>query len=161
MRFGTGGLAAGRFSHVRSTKAKESASKRPPKRTADDSYEYAGVFSLLPVTSARGGEVTGYVDFPIGDEVPEIVSAVVEFPKGGISKYEYDEKLHVFRLDRNLHSPVHYPGDYGFIPQTIADDGDPLDILILTDAGTFPGCVYPHELSVSLRCSIRGSRMRR
>ena len=75
------------------------------------------------------------VDFPIGDKVPDIVSVVVEIPLESVSKYEYDKKLHVFRLDRNLHSPVHYPGDYGFIPQTIAEDGDPLDILILTDAG--------------------------
>lgn len=82
------------------------------------------------------------VDFPIGDEVPDIVSVIVEIPLESVSKYEYDKKLHVFRLDRNLHSPVHYPGDYGFIPQTIAEDGDPLDILILTDAVTFPGCVF-------------------
>jgi inorganic pyrophosphatase len=49
----------------------------------------------------------------------------------------------VFRLDRNLHSPVHYPGDYGFIPRTLAEDGGPLDILVLGDAPTFPGCIYP------------------
>lgn len=82
------------------------------------------------------------VDFPIGEKIPDIVSVVVEIPLESVSKYEYDKKLDVFRLDRNLHSPVHYPGDYGFIPQTIAEDGDPLDILILTDAGTFPGCVF-------------------
>ena len=83
-----------------------------------------------------------YLDLPIGDKVPDIVTAVVEIPLDGVNKYEYDKTLHVFRLDRNLHSPVHYPGDYGFIPQTIADDGDPLDILILGDAPTFPGCVF-------------------
>ena len=49
--------------------------------------------------------------------------------------------LHVFRLDRNLYSPVHYPGDYGFIPSTLGDDGDPLDCLVLVDAPSFPGCV--------------------
>jgi len=83
-----------------------------------------------------------YLDLPIGDKVPDIVTAVVEIPLDGVNKYEYDKTLHVFRLDRNLHSPVHYPGDYGFIPQTIAEDGDPLDILILGDAPTFPGCVF-------------------
>jgi len=86
--------------------------------------------------------MTNYLDLPVGDGSPEIVTAVIEIPQGGINKYEYDKKLHVFRLDRNLHSPVHYPGDYGFIPQTLAEDGDPLDILVLGDAPTFPGCIY-------------------
>jgi inorganic pyrophosphatase len=83
-----------------------------------------------------------YLDLPIGDEVPDIVFAVVEIPLDGINKYEYDKALHVFRLDRNFHSPAHYPGDDGFIPPTLADDGDPLDIPILGDSPTFPGCVY-------------------
>ena len=82
-----------------------------------------------------------YLTLPIGEEVPEVVPAVIEIPLEGINKYEYDKKLHVFRLDRNLHSPVHYPGDYGFIPSTLADDGDPLDVLVLVDAPSFTGCV--------------------
>ncbi len=83
-----------------------------------------------------------YLDLPIGKNLPNVVTVVVEIPLDGTNKYEYDKQLHVFRLDRNLHSPVHYPGDYGFIPQTIAEDGDPLDILILGDTGTFPGCTF-------------------
>jgi len=71
-----------------------------------------------------------------------VVTAVIEIPLDSVNKYEFDKTLHVFRLDRNLHSPVHYPGDYGFIPQTLAQDGDPLDILILGDTPTFPGCIY-------------------
>lgn len=86
--------------------------------------------------------MTDYLNLPIGEKSPEIVTAVVEIPQGSVNKYEYDKKLNVFRLDRNLHSPVHYPGDYGFVPRTLAEDGDPLDILILGDAPTFPGCVY-------------------
>ena len=86
--------------------------------------------------------MTDYLNLPIGDQAPETVTCVIEIPQGSINKYEYDKKLHVFRLDRNLHSPVHYPGDYGFIPKTLAEDGDPLDILVLGDAPTFPGCVY-------------------
>jgi inorganic pyrophosphatase len=81
-----------------------------------------------------------YLDLPIGKNSPDIVAVVIEIPLDGTNKYEYDKQLHVFRLDRTLHSPVHYPGDYGFIPQTLAKDGDPLDILILGDSGTFPGC---------------------
>lgn len=83
-----------------------------------------------------------YLNLPIGDDAPAIVNAVVEIPLDSVNKYEYDKKLHVFRLDRNLHSPVHYPGEYGFIPRTLARDGDPLDILILGDSPTFPGCVF-------------------
>lgn len=86
--------------------------------------------------------MTDYLNIPIGEQTPEIVTAVIEIPQGSVNKYEYDKKLHVFRLDRNLHSPVHYPGDYGFIPRTLAADGDPLDILVLGDAPTFPGCIY-------------------
>jgi len=83
-----------------------------------------------------------YLQLPIGDKAPEIVTAVVEIPQDSVNKYEYDKQLKVFRLDRNLHSPIHYPGDYGFIPRTVAEDGDPLDILVLGDAPTFPGCIY-------------------
>ena len=58
-----------------------------------------------------------------------------------MQKFEYDKQLHVFKLDRNLHSPVHYPGDYGFIPSSLSDDGDPLDVLVLVPSPSFPGCV--------------------
>jgi len=82
-----------------------------------------------------------YLELPVGPKSPDIINAVIEIPLEGINKYEYDKDLHVFRLDRNLYSPVHYPGDYGFIPSTLGDDGDPLDVLVLVDAGSFPGCV--------------------
>jgi inorganic pyrophosphatase len=85
--------------------------------------------------------MTNYLTLPIGDRVPESVNAVVEIPFEGINKYEYDKNLNVFRLDRNLYSPVHYPGDYGFLPSTLSLDGDPLDVLVLVDAPSFPGCV--------------------
>jgi inorganic pyrophosphatase len=82
-----------------------------------------------------------YLELPVGDKAPELVNAVIEIPLDGINKYEYDKKLHVFRLDRNLFSPVHYPGDYGFIPSTLAEDGDPLDVLVLVDTPSFTGCI--------------------
>ena len=85
--------------------------------------------------------MTNYLELPVGKQVPEVIHAVIEIPGGGVNKYEYDKQLHVFRLDRNLYSPVHYPGDYGFIPSTLSKDGDPLDVLVLVDFPSFPGCV--------------------
>jgi inorganic pyrophosphatase len=76
-----------------------------------------------------------------GPEVPDIVYAVVEVPKGSRNKYEYSKGTGVIKLDRVLYSPLHYPGDYGFIPQSYFDDGDPMDILVMMNAPTFPGCV--------------------
>src|SRR6266436_535220 len=85
--------------------------------------------------------MVNYLELPVGEKCPEVINAVIEIPAEGINKYEYDKTLHVFRLDRNLYSPVHYPGDYGFIPSTLSDDGDPLDVLVLVDAPSFSGCV--------------------
>jgi inorganic pyrophosphatase len=85
--------------------------------------------------------MTNYLSLPVGDAAPNEVNAVIEIPRGNTNKYEYDKQLHVFRLDRNLYSAVHYPGDYGFIPSTLAADGDPLDVLVLVDAPSFTGCV--------------------
>jgi len=76
-----------------------------------------------------------------GPDCPEIVRMIVEIPRNSGNKYEYDKALGVFRLDRPLYSSTHYPGDYGFIPGTAALDGDPTDILALTDEPTFPGCL--------------------
>jgi len=85
--------------------------------------------------------MVNYLELPIGERCPEVFRTVVEIPKDGTQKFEYDKELHVFKLDRNLHSPVHYPGDYGFIPSTLSDDGDPLDVLVLVPGPSFPGCV--------------------
>ena len=85
--------------------------------------------------------MVNYLELPIGDRSPEVFRAVIEIPKDGTNKFEYDKQLHVFKLDRNLHSPVHYPGDYGFLPRTLGDDGDPLDILVLMTIPVFTGCL--------------------
>jgi inorganic pyrophosphatase len=66
---------------------------------------------------------------------------IVEIPKGSGNKFEYDGKLGVFRLDRALYSPMHYPGDYGFIPGTLAEDHDPLDVLTMVNEPSFTGCL--------------------
>jgi inorganic pyrophosphatase len=78
-------------------------------------------------------------DIDPGPDMPEIVRMIVEIPQHSANKYEYDGKLGVFRLDRALYSPLHYPGDYGFIPGTLADDNDPLDVLVLVQQPSYPG----------------------
>lgn len=67
----------------------------------------------------------------IGDDAPNIVSAIIEVPKGSKIKYELDKKSGLIKVDRILFSSVHYPANYGFIPQTYCGDHDPLDILVL------------------------------
>lgn len=71
----------------------------------------------------------------------ELLSVLVEIPKGSRNKYEWDEERKRVRLDRQLYSAVHYPTDYGFIEETLAEDGDALDALVLVWESTFPGCL--------------------
>ena len=78
-------------------------------------------------------------DIETGADVPEIINAIVEIPKGSMNKYEYDKKHNMIKLDRVLFSPFHYPGDYGLIPQTLSEDGDPLDALVLVTNPTYLG----------------------
>jgi inorganic pyrophosphatase len=82
-----------------------------------------------------------YLNVPLGDGQPSVVNTIVEIPKGRRSKFEIDKKTGLIRLDRYLYSSSHYPGDYGFIPQTLAEDGDPLDILVMVNEPTFSGCL--------------------
>lgn len=71
----------------------------------------------------------------------ETVTIIVEIPKGSRNKYEYDKERGIIKFDRTLFSAVHYPCDYGFITETLARDGDPLDALVLVWEPTFPGCM--------------------
>jgi inorganic pyrophosphatase len=71
------------------------------------------------------------------------LSCFVEIPKGSRNKYEYDAEEKVIKLDRFLFSSMVYPTDYGFIPDTLAQDGDPLDAMVCVSEATFPGCVIP------------------
>ncbi|AAW40363.1 MAG: inorganic diphosphatase [Dehalococcoides mccartyi] len=70
-----------------------------------------------------------------------ILKVMIEIPKGSQNKYEYDKERKVIKFDRMLFSAVHYPSDYGFIEDTLAEDGDPLDALVLVWEPTFPGCL--------------------
>ncbi|MEX1997151.1 MAG: inorganic diphosphatase [Candidatus Andersenbacteria bacterium] len=78
-------------------------------------------------------------DITAGSNVPDTINVVVEIPKGSQNKYEYDKDNKIFKLDRVLFSPIHYPGDYGLIPQTLGLDNDPLDALVLVNYPTYPG----------------------
>jgi inorganic pyrophosphatase len=73
--------------------------------------------------------------------VTVVVEALIEIPTGSQNKYEVDHKTGRIRLDRVLYSPFHYPADYGFVPDTLAEDGDPLDVIVLISQPTFPGCL--------------------
>lgn len=83
----------------------------------------------------------GYHSLPAGLNPPESVTCVIEVPKGGSLKFEFDEEHEIFRLDRVLHSPLFYPCDYGFIPGTRSDDGDHLDVLVVVTLASFTGAV--------------------
>jgi len=95
-------------------------------------------------------------DLPVGQHPPDIVTAVIEIPSGSKNKYELDKASGLFRLDRVLYSAVHYPGDYGLIPRTLYEDGDPLDILVLINQPTFPGCLVDCRPLGVLRMRDRG-----
>ncbi len=80
-------------------------------------------------------------DIATGPTPPDVVNAIIEIPTNERNKYELDKEYGIFRLDRVLASAVHYPGDYGFLPRTLGDDGDPLDVLVITTIPVFTGCL--------------------
>lgn len=88
-------------------------------------------------------------DVTIGEQSPETVTAVIEIPKNSKVKYELDKRTGLLRVDRVLFSAVHYPANYGFIPQTYCDDNDPLDILVLGQAEVHP-LVIMHARPIGL-----------
>lgn len=82
-----------------------------------------------------------WTDVKPGPNPPEIVYAVIETPQGSKNKFEFDKEIMAIYLDRVLYSSVVFPISYGFIPRTLGDDEDPLDIMVLITEPTFPGCV--------------------
>ena len=101
-------------------------------------------------------ESHSYLNVPLGDGQPSVVNTIVEISKGRRSKFEIDKKTGLIRLDRYLYSSSHYPGDYGFIPQTLAEDGDPLDILVMVNEPTFSGCLIEARVIGLFRMRDRG-----
>jgi len=92
----------------------------------------------------RGALMFTYRDYmmiPPGTGEPSVVNMIVEIPKGRRTKFEVDKATGLIKMDRYLYSSSMYPGDYGFIPQTLSEDGDPSDILVMVNEPTFPGCL--------------------
>src|SRR5579883_1676353 len=92
-------------------------------------------------------------DIHLPDNIAEYVPVVIEIPRGSKLKYELDKRTGMLMLDRVLYSSVHYPANYGFVPQTHADDGDPLDVLVLMQEPVNP-------LTIVRGRAIGGFRMR-
>ncbi|KAL9245454.1 hypothetical protein vseg_019107 [Gypsophila vaccaria] len=95
---------------------------------------------ILSSLSRRSVAAHPWHDLDIGPESPEIVNCVIEITKGSKVKYELDKKTGMIKVDRILYSSVVYPHNYGFIPRTLCDDNDPLDVLVLMQEPVLPGC---------------------
>jgi inorganic pyrophosphatase len=78
-------------------------------------------------------------DVPLGDDAPQEINVIIEIPKGSANKYEVDKETGLIKLDRANYSSAPYPFDYGFAPQTLWEDGDPLDVVVLTTFPLHPG----------------------
>jgi inorganic pyrophosphatase len=85
--------------------------------------------------------VNPWHDVALGERIEERFAVLIEIPKGSKVKYELDKATGLLRVDRILYSAVHYPANYGFLPQTYCEDGDPLDALVLCQEAVVPGCL--------------------
>jgi inorganic pyrophosphatase len=110
------------------------------KSSSDALFKISGIFYN---GGSKEDAMPNFYHLPLGDRAPHELNGVIEIPKGSRNKYEYDAKMGVFRLDRVLSSSMVYAADYGFLPRTLAGDGDPADILVLMEEPTFTGCVIP------------------
>jgi inorganic pyrophosphatase len=93
------------------------------------------------VTGLYSMAMHAWHDVELGDHIEHHFRAIIEIPKGSKIKYELDKRTGLLYLDRVLHSAVHYPANYGFLPQTFCDDGDPLDVLVLGQEPVLPLCI--------------------
>ncbi|KAF5815852.1 putative inorganic diphosphatase [Helianthus annuus] len=95
---------------------------------------------ILSTLSKRSAAAHSWHDIDIGPEAPQIFNVVVEIPKGSKVKYELDKKTGLIKVDRVLYSSVVYPHNYGFIPRTLCEDNDPMDVLVIMQEPVVPGC---------------------
>jgi inorganic pyrophosphatase len=82
----------------------------------------------------------------IGTNPPEFINGIIEIPKGSRAKYEIDKESGLIKLDRVIYASMYYPLNYGFIPQTLGEDHDPLDIVVLTQVSVVPRCLIPSKV---------------
>lgn len=92
----------------------------------------------------------------IGDQPPHHVNAIIEIPRGSRAKYEIDKESGLIKLDRVIYASMYYPLNYGFIPQTLGEDNDPLDIVVLTQVSVVPRCLIPSKVIGVMRMIDRG-----
>jgi inorganic pyrophosphatase len=92
----------------------------------------------------------------VGTNPPEHVNGIIEIPKGSRAKYEIDKDSGLIKLDRVLYASMYYPLNYGFIPQTLGEDHDPLDIVVLTQVTVVPRCIIPSKVIGVMRMIDRG-----
>lgn len=113
----------------------------------DDESLYLNVLFCLILFNSRKGNYVNINEIPIGKNPPEDVNVIIEVAIDSQPiKYEMDKKSGLLFVDRFLHTPMTYPGNYGFIPHTLSEDGDPVDVLISSTRPLIPGCVinvYP------------------
>jgi inorganic pyrophosphatase len=92
----------------------------------------------------------------IGQNPPEFVNGLIEIPKGSRAKYEVDKESGLIKLDRVIYASMYYPLNYGFIPQTMGEDHDPLDIVVLTQVSVVPLCLIPSKVIGVMQMVDRG-----
>ena len=92
----------------------------------------------------------------IGTNPPESLNAIIEIPRGSRAKYEIDKESGLIKLDRVIYASMYYPLNYGFIPQTLGEDHDPLDIVVLTQVSVVPRCLIPSKVIGVMRMIDRG-----
>jgi inorganic pyrophosphatase len=92
----------------------------------------------------------------IGRKPPQFVNALIEIPRGSRAKYEIDKESGLIKLDRVIYASMYYPLNYGFIPQTMGEDQDPLDIVVLTQVSVVPLCLIPAKVIGVMQMVDRG-----
>lgn len=92
----------------------------------------------------------------VGKKPPEFVNGIIEIPRGSRAKYEIDKESGLIKLDRVIYASMYYPLNYGFIPQTLGEDGDPLDIVVLTQVSVVPLCLIPSKVIGVMQMIDRG-----
>jgi inorganic pyrophosphatase len=92
----------------------------------------------------------------VGKNPPAFVNGIIEIPRGSRAKYEIDKESGLIKLDRVIYASMYYPLNYGFIPQTLGEDGDPLDIVVLTQVSVVPLCLIPSKVIGVMQMVDRG-----